>query len=616
MKPLSRTVFTIALGILVLAAIALTRWHSYLLFHSIAELFSIVVAAAVFIYAWNARHLMKSNYLLIIGMALLCCAIIDLLHTLSYQGMSVFTGIDSNLPTSLWIAARYLQAGSFLLAPLLMEKRLRPRFIFSGYLIVTSLLLLSIFLGAFPVTYMESSGLTPFKIISEYVISVVFLLAAVALWRKRAAFTPRVLWLMLIAIFVTVLSELAFTQYVSVFGTFNMIGHLLKIVAFYLIYEAILITGFQQPIAVLFQDLNRVNQALSESESLFRLLADNSSDIIFRYRLAPQPCYEYISPSVTGITGYTPEEHYADPQMIRKLVHPEDRPELDSILNQLEQVQNHSFILRYIRKDDRVIWIEIMLTLIFGSEGKPVAAQGTARDITERKRVEQLKDDFIGMVSHELRTPLTVITGAIQTTMDERVSPQDRQALLEDALWGARSLDNMLENMLELSRHQASRLKLQKKDIDAAEIIRASINKILQRYPGRKVEMDVPGNLPRIYIDPERLERILCNLLDNAVKYSSQNGRVSVLAIRDDNNLTIGVSDQGAGIAQADLGLLFEPFNRLRAEEQVKGIGLGLVVCKRLVEAHGGRIWAESALGDGATFKFTIPLGAPASGPD
>ena len=616
MKPLSRTVFTIALGILVLAAIALTRWHSYLLFHSIAELFSIVVAAAVFIYAWNARHLMKSNYLLIIGMALLCCAIIDLLHTLSYQGMSVFTGIDSNLPTSLWIAARYLQAGSFLLAPLLMEKRLRSRFIFSGYLIVTSLLLLSIFLGAFPVTYMESSGLTPFKIISEYVISVVFLLAAVALWRKRAAFTPRVLWLMLIAIFVTVLSELAFTQYVSVFGTFNMIGHLLKIVAFYLIYEAILITGFQQPIAVLFQDLNRVNQALSESESLFRLLADNSSDIIFRYRLAPQPCYEYISPSVTGITGYTPEEHYADPQMIRKLVHPEDRPELDSILNQLEQVQNHSFILRYIRKDDRVIWIEIMLTLIFGSEGKPVAAQGTARDITERKRVEQLKDDFIGMVSHELRTPLTVITGAIQTTMDERVSPQDRQALLEDALWGARSLDNMLENMLELSRHQASRLKLQKKDIDAAEIIRASINKILQRYPGRKVEMDVPGNLPRIYIDPERLERILCNLLDNAVKYSSQNGRVSVLAIRDDNNLTIGVSDQGAGIAQADLGLLFEPFNRLRAEEQVKGIGLGLVVCKRLVEAHGGRIWAESALGDGATFKFTIPLGAPASGPD
>jgi PAS domain S-box-containing protein len=604
-------------GILFLAAIALTRLHSYLLFHSFAELFSIIIAAAVFIYAWNARHLMKNNYLLIIGVALLFSGIIDLLHTLSYQGMGVFTGSDTNLPTSLWIAARYLQAGSFLLAPLLIEKRLRPRFIFSAYFLITTCLLLSIFYwGNFPVTYIESSGLTSFKIISEYVISVIFLLGALVLWRKRAAFTPRVWWLMMTAILVTILSELAFTQYIGVYGNVNMIGHLLKIVAFYLIYEAILITGFQQPMAVLFQDLSRVNQALRESEKIFRLLADNASDIIFRYRLAPDPGYEYISPSTTAITGYTPEEHYADPQMIRRLVHPEDRAQLELFLNQPEQIQNKPFILRYMRKDSRVIWIEAVFTLVYDGESNRIAAQGAARDITERKRVEQLKDDFIGMVSHELRTPLTVIAGAIQTAMDKRVSPEDRSDLLNDAMWGAHSLDNMLENMLELSRHQASRLKLEKKEIDAAGVIRVSINKILPRYPGRTVDLDVPRSLPCVCLDPERLERILCNLLDNAFKYSARDGRVHVFATLDDACLTIGVKNEGSGIAQADLELLFEPFNRLRATDQVKGIGLGLVVCKRLVEAHGGRVWAESEPGHGATFKFTIPLDRAPAGPD
>ena len=616
MKILTRTTLTVAFGLLVLSATALTRLHSYLLFHSVAELFSIVVAAAVFIYAWNARHLIKNNYLLIIGVALLFGGFIDLLHTLSYEGMGVFAGSDSNLPTSLWIAARYLQAGSFLLAPLLIEKHLRPRFIFSAYLLVTAFLLLSIFYwDIFPVTYIQGSGLTPFKIISEYVISLVFLLGAAALWWKRAAFAPRIWGLMMIAIFATILSELAFTQYIGVYGTANMVGHLLKIVAFYLIYESILITGFQQPITVLFQDLSRANQALRESENLFRLLADNAGDIVFRYRLPPQAGYEYISPSVTRITGYTPEEHYSDAQLLHRFVHPDDMAELNSILSQMEKMQASPFILRWIRKDGRMIWIEAVFTLVRDDEGHPVAAQGAARDITERKRVEQLKDDFIGMVSHELRTPLTVITGAIQTAMDKRVSQTDRSALLEDALWGAYSLDNMLENMLELSRHQASRLRLGKKNISAAEVIMVTVNKILSRHPGRKAELDVPNKLPPVSIDPQRLERILSNLLDNAFKYSGDDDKVSVFAALDDAYLTIGVRDEGIGITSADMELLFEPFNRLRPEEQVNGIGLGLVVCKRLVEAHGGRIWAESEPGHGATFKFTIPLGATEGGP-
>jgi hypothetical protein len=266
MKSLTRTTLAIAPGALILVAVLLTRLHSYLLFHSIAELFSIVVAIAVFIYAWNARHIMRNNYLLVIGIAFLFYGILDLIHTLSYNGMGVFATYDSNLPTSLWVALRYLLAISFLIAPLLTGKVLKPWLILVLYFIVTTLLLFSIFYWhIFPLCYVEGSGLTPFKIISEYIICCIFILSAVVLCRKRSDFTPRVFWLMTSAVLVSVFSEVAFTRYIGVYSLANLLGHLLEVVAFYLIYEAVLFTGFRQPVEVLFRDLNKANEALRES---------------------------------------------------------------------------------------------------------------------------------------------------------------------------------------------------------------------------------------------------------------------------------------------------------------------------------------------------------------
>lgn len=166
--------YRIALGLGSLIGLYLASLYNYLLFHSLAELFSIIIACSIFLMAWNARHIMDNNFMLFLGIASLFVGGIDLVHTLAYKGMNIFPGYDANLPTQLWIAARYLHSFSILSAILLMRRQFKPRAVIMPYLVVTVFSLLSIFVWPiFPDCYIEGEGLTSFKIISEYIISLI-----------------------------------------------------------------------------------------------------------------------------------------------------------------------------------------------------------------------------------------------------------------------------------------------------------------------------------------------------------------------------------------------------------------------------------------------------------
>jgi PAS domain S-box-containing protein len=231
-------------------------------------------------------------------------------------------------------------------------------------------------------------------------------------------------------------------------------------------------------------------------------------------------------------------------------------------------------------------------------------------DITESKKIVELKDDFIGMVSHELKTPLTVVLGALDTAVSPGVSPEEQQALLNDAAWGAEAMVDIVDNLLELSRWQANRLTLSPRLLDVARIIERMVRQHTRKNPGRQYTMEIEPGLPQVNADLIRLERVLDNLMDNAVKYSPNGGDIRITAHRDSDSLVLGVHDQGIGISHADQAKLFQPFQRLETsmEASLKGVGLGLVVCRRLVEAHGGRIWVESDPGKGSSFYFTLPI--------
>ena len=182
---ISKNYKTILFCGIVLIGLCIISAYNYLLFHNLVEFASINVVFALFFVLWNTRAYMDDDYLVFLGIASIFIGLIDILHTLAYKGMGVFPRNDANLPTQLWIAGRYLQSLSWLLLPLLIGRKLPLRLIQGIYLAITGVLITAIFIGYFPVCYVEGTGLTTFKKVSEYFISLTFLISILLMWRKR-----------------------------------------------------------------------------------------------------------------------------------------------------------------------------------------------------------------------------------------------------------------------------------------------------------------------------------------------------------------------------------------------------------------------------------------------
>jgi PAS domain S-box-containing protein len=263
------------------------------------------------------------------------------------------------------------------------------------------------------------------------------------------------------------------------------------------------------------------------------------------------------------------------------------------------------------RKDSSRFDVQVSANLVTDADGRPICMMASFVDITERKKLDQLKDEFIGLVSHELRTPLTVIGGSLSTLITEwdRLSPNEVQQLLKDALLESESLSHLIENLLELSRAQAQQLSLYSEPTDVKTLVKEVLSKVKRQAPSHRFVTSIPDKLPSINGDPLRIERILYNLLDNAAKYSPPGSQIKVSVNTEPDRLVIGVSDRGKGLSSSEQARIFGPFQRLEnaRPDQARGAGLGLMVCRRLVEAHGGEIWMASKKGRGSSFFFSLP---------
>lgn len=247
-----------------LIGLYLTTFVNYLLFHSLVELFSIVVASCLFVIVWNSRSFIENQYLLFIGIAYLFIAFLDLLHTLSYKGMPIFADYDF-YANQLWIGARFMESLSLLIGFLFLraEKKIKTDWVFLTYAFVTGALIASIFYWKiFPECFIAGSGLTAFKKNSEYVICIILMLNVYLLCKNRAKFEPQVFQFILWSFFCTIISELAFTFYVSNYGFSNLVGHYFKLFSFYLIYLAIIVTCVKSPYRLIFWELDLANKKL------------------------------------------------------------------------------------------------------------------------------------------------------------------------------------------------------------------------------------------------------------------------------------------------------------------------------------------------------------------
>jgi diguanylate cyclase (GGDEF)-like protein len=261
-------------GVLLSALLVLLYFSSlynYLLFHSLAEMFSICIAFSVFNIAWNTQDYIDNDYLLFIGISYLFIGSMDLFHTLSYKGMRIFVDYDY-YANQLWIAARFMEAIALLIAFgfLYRKKKMNTTAVFVSFLVCTALIMLSIFVWKlFPICFVEGKGLTRFKVISEYVISGILLLDTLLLIKFRQYFDTKVFRLLILSLLFTIASELAFTFYVSNYGLSNLVGHYYKIFSFYFLYKAIVVKGINAPFSLVFRELKiKEKELLLQNELL------------------------------------------------------------------------------------------------------------------------------------------------------------------------------------------------------------------------------------------------------------------------------------------------------------------------------------------------------------
>jgi len=234
-------------------------------------------------------------------------------------------------------------------------------------------------------------------------------------------------------------------------------------------------------------------------------------------------------------------------------------------------------------------------------------------DITDLRKLERIRRDFVANVSHEFKTPLTAIQGFAETLLAGAMDdPQNRLRFLQIILDHSRRLARLTDDLLELSRMDADRVDLEVDRLSVSPFVQSCIE-TTQRSAAEKnlrVSVNLKTSLPDIAADRRRLAEVLQNLLDNAVQYTPSGGRITVSASSDGDEVEFTVSDTGIGIPKVDQPRIFERFYRVDVarSREVGGTGLGLSIAKHLVEAHGGRIWVESEVGQGSQFHFTVPV--------
>jgi two-component system, OmpR family, phosphate regulon sensor histidine kinase PhoR len=260
---------------------------------------------------------------------------------------------------------------------------------------------------------------------------------------------------------------------------------------------------------------------------------------------------------------------------------------------------------------ERELELDGQMVLLNGRPLTPGGALLVLHDVTDLRRLETVRSDFVANVSHELKTPLTSISGYAETLVHDQADPETTRRFLGVILANARRMQRLVDGLLDLSRIESGGWRPEPEMLDAAAVARESWALVADRAAQRQVEfeVDVAPGAERIYADPDAFRQVLSNLLDNALRYTQPGGRITLRARREDGGVRVSVRDTGAGITGDHLKRIFERFYRADAarSRDEGGTGLGLAIVKHLVEAHEGRVSAESEVGAGTEIASWFP---------
>lgn len=369
-------------------------------------------------------------------------------------------------------------------------------------------------------------------------------------------------------------------------------------------------------------DRARVEKALRDSEQRFRWVAERNFDLIYETDLEGR--ITFLSSAAERLSGGVPGRFLGEP--FEKGLPPS---ELDTAYAAHEEAKAGRDVqgleMKVYGYDGSVASFEFNLSPIF-KDGQVAGVRGVCKDVTEIKRaqarerevealreLDRLRTELLANVSHELRTPLATIKGYATMLLDydAKLRSDAKRQYLRSIDGAADQLMGLIDQLLDMSGLEAGHFRVEKSESNVSELLRDIVTESRVRVPGHRVVLNAPGDLPAVNIDARAVRRVLDNLIDNAAKYSMLGTRISLAARVEGGDLVISVSDRGKGIPPDQIEKVFERMYRVEREAQhdhVSGIGLGLAICRGLVEAHGGHIWIESEIGKGTTCFFTLPL--------
>jgi PAS domain S-box-containing protein len=377
---------------------------------------------------------------------------------------------------------------------------------------------------------------------------------------------------------------------------------------------------------------------LRTSEQLLSHTLDASPVIIYRLE-TDQLSITWVSENISRILGYTAEEALK-PGWWEARLHPEDRDEAVRNLAQLHGEDKLEQSYRFLKENGETVWLFDKLALVSEPESKDKELIGAWTDITEQKKAEEerisrqaaevanrAKSDFLANMSHELRTPLNSVLGFSEILQDEIPGQlNEKQAKYVDHIYtSGKHLLSLINDILDLAKVEAGKLELELSEVELSGITNTALIMLKEKALKKNLTLTeefAPNLPPIIYADERRLKQILFNLLSNAVKFTPAGGQVILKVVRRQDSgdperkhnhgdyLHFAVEDTGIGLSKKDQKQIFSMF--FQAEEPLskehEGTGLGLALCKQLVELHGGHIWFSSNKGKGSIFNFTIPL--------
>lgn len=593
----------------------------FLLFHTTTELFSIIVAVGIFIIAWNTRRLSDNSFFLFLAISFLFIALIEGLHTLAYRGINVFPWYSSDvaatdLAAKFWIVARYIQSFSLLLSIGIINKKLNKSFIFIIYSIILICSIWLIFAGIFP-TCFNDQGLTPFKIINEYIVISLLITSIILFREKRKEFDAYILNLLILAILLTIFQELAFTLYSDAYGILNFTGHILKILAYYCIYKALIATTLLKPYDLLFRNLKKSEESLVQERNTLITLNKEIETII---QTVPDGILLLDTEGRIYLTNNPFQEIYRqtyheDFYIGKKLL---DLPD-NILITNIKEYFNFKKEKTKIVKLETDQYFQISSSFIHLLDKALFGLLIVIHDVTEFIEIENIRKQILSNVSHELRTPLTVINMSIKNleTYGGRMDEDQKTDVIKMISKNSVVLSQMIEDLLTSSSIEANTIQLQWTSYQLLELIQEIL---IELEPPRSekeitVDLEIDPNI-QLFGDYRRISQVFRILIDNAIKYSYEQSTIKIEAIdhytgkfnsKQLDGVLIQVSDTGIGIKSQDIPKLFKRFFRSDDVKNIKGTGIGLSIAKELIQLHKGTIYVESEYGKGTTFSIFLP---------